>query len=185
VIPGVAFAHWRWSEEEKGVFEEIKQHINILELMVVVVAVWSNVELFMNMTVIVYVDNTSAMSWINCMHSSSSLAQPWLRLLYLLCLTFNIHITAIHIPGVDNVVADGLSRDIQEVMRSLVRQGLKLVPPMPLEYRKRIFQISSGRGGLWEQWQMIQEVLMAQGVEPLQDSVLKIISALALQKTQR
>jgi hypothetical protein len=184
VIPGVAFAHWLWSEEEKMVFEEIKQHINILELMVVVVAVWSNVELFKNKTVIVHVDNTSAMSWINCMRSNSTLAQPWLRLLYLLCLTFNIHIIAVHIPGVDNVIADGLSRDVQVVMRSLVQQGLKLVPSMPLDYRRRIFQSSSGSVGLLEQWRMIHEVLIAQGVEPLQPSVLRIISALTSRMTR-
>jgi hypothetical protein len=185
VIPGVAFAGWKWSEEERELFEKIKQHINILELMVVVVAVWSNVELFKNKTVIVYVDNTSALSWINAMRSNSPLAQPWLRLLYLLCVTFNIHIFAIHIPGVDNVIADALSRDVQEAMRSLVRQGLRRVPSMQLEYRRKIFQSSSGSVGLVEHWKMIQDILIAQGVEPLQAFVLTIISALTLSKRRR
>jgi hypothetical protein len=178
VIPGVAFSHWKWEKRERLLFEETKQHINILELMVVVVAIWANVGLFSNKTVLVQVDNTSAIAWVNAMRAKSALAQPWLQLLFLLCLSFNINVNALHIPGVDNVIADGLSRDVQVVITSLVQQGLSRVPPMPLISRLELFQKSNGRGGLVEQWQVIQEILMAQGVMPSQPFVMRIISIL-------
>jgi hypothetical protein len=184
VIPGVGYSHWTWSEEECRVFEESDQHINVLELMVVVVAVWSNVELFMNKSVKVYVDNTAALSWINALKSNTPMAKPWIRLLVLLCLVCNIHIIATHIPGVDNVVADGLSRDVQGVIRRLCQSGLQLVPPMPLDCRRKLFRKQSGPEELSRQWESIREVLMAQGAVPSNDSVLNTISILSSNRTR-
>jgi hypothetical protein len=182
VIPGAAFSHWKWERSERLLFEETKHHINILELMVVVVAIWANVERLKEKSVIVHVDNTSAMAWINAMRSNSPLAQPWLRLLFLLCITFNINVIALHIPGVLNVIADNLSRNVQVAIRSLVQQGLLRVPPMPLQFRLEIFRSSSGNGGLVELWRVIQTILMAQAVEPSQSFVLKMISTLSSRK---
>jgi hypothetical protein len=160
VVPGVGFSHWKWEKAERLVFEEMKQHINILELMVVVAAIWANVKLFKDKTVLVYVDNTSAISWINAMRANSPLAQPWLQLLFLLCLTFNINVNAVHIPGVDNIIADDLSRNVQAAIISLVQQGLLLIPPMPLQFRQELFRSGSGSGGLVERWQRIQQVFI-------------------------
>jgi hypothetical protein len=182
VIPGAAFSHWRWEKSERLLFERTKHHINILELMVVVVAIWANVGRFKNKSVIVYVDNTSAIAWINAMRSNSPLAQPWLRLLFLVCITFNINVIALHIPGVLNIIADDLSRDVQVAIRSLVQQGLSLIPPMPLQYRLELFQSSSGNGGLVELWRVILAILMAQAVEPSQSFAMKIISTLSSRK---
>jgi hypothetical protein len=179
VIPGVAYSHWKWSREECRVFEESEQHINVLELMVVVVAIWSNVKLFMNKSVRVYVDNTAALSWINALKSNTPMAKPWIRLLVLLCLVFNIHITATHIPGIDNVVADGLSRAVQDTIHRLCQSGLKLAPPMPLDCRRKLFAKQYGPEELSRQWGRIHEVLMAQGVAPSTSSVLNTISALS------
>jgi hypothetical protein len=178
VIPGIAYSHWRWSREEQEVFELSDQHINVLELMVVVVAIWANVGLFMNKSVQVYVDNTSAVSWINALKSNTPMAKPWIRLFVLLCLIFNIHARATHIPGVDNDVADGLSRDVQGVMRQLGRSGLKLVPPMPLACRKMLFMRQSGTEELSQQWARIRDVIIAQDVAPSASSVLHTISVL-------
>jgi hypothetical protein len=184
VIPGIAFSHWKWSEEERRVFEESGQHINVLELMVVVVAIWSNVGLFMNKSVKVFVDNTSAVSWINALKSNTPMAKPWIRLFVLLCLIFNIHVRATHLPGVDNDVADGLSRDVQEVMDLLSRNGLRLVPPMPLACRRKLFRRQSGTEGLSEQWARIREVVIAQDVAPSETSVLNTISILTSHRIQ-
>jgi hypothetical protein len=184
VIPGVAYSHWTWSDEERQVFEQSDQHINVLELMVVVVAIWANVGLFMNKSVMVYVDNTSAVSWINALKSNTPMAKPWIRLFVLLCLVFNIHARATHVPGVDNDVADGLSRDVQGVMRQLSQNGLRLVPPMPLDCRRLLFRRQSGTEGLSEQWASVREVLMAQDVAPSATSVLHTISILSSPKTR-
>jgi hypothetical protein len=182
-VPGVAYAHWIWSEEERVLFEETKQHINILELMVVVVAIWSNVSLFANASVTVHVDNSSAIAWINALRSSSPLTKPWISLLYLLCKTYNIHITAVHIPGVKNTIADGLSRDVQEVIRRQGRNGLLAIPPMPLEFRSLLFQMPCGADSLVERWTIVRDILMAQGSTPLDDFVLRTISRLNSQRT--
>jgi hypothetical protein len=184
VIPEVAYSHWRWSQEERRVFEESEQHINVLELMVVVVAIWANVEVFRNKSVRIFVDNTAALSWLNALKSNTPMAQPWIRLFVLLCLVFNIHARACHIPGIDNVVADGLSRDVQGVMRRLSQSGLRLAPPMPLDCRMKLFRKQSGPEGLSRQWGRIQEVLMAQDVAPSASSVLSTISTLSSGKTR-
>jgi hypothetical protein len=183
VINGVGYSYWQWTDDERVVFEEINQHINVLELMVVVVAVWSNVALFRNRSVRVFVDNTSAISWIKAMRSNSPLAKPWIRLLVLLCITFNIHLSPTHIPGVLNVIADGLSRDIQEIIQSLSRSGLRCIEPMTLDCRMQLFVRSSGSDALSAQWAKVLEVLMAQGVVPLRSSVTSIIAILASRKT--
>jgi hypothetical protein len=179
VINGVGYSHWKWTGEERGVFEEINQHINVLELMVVVVAVWSNVALFRNRSVRVFIDNTSAISWIQAMRSNSPLAKPWIRLLVLLCITFNIHLSPTHIPGVLNVIADGLSRDIQEIIQSLSRIGLRCIAPMTLDYRMKLFASSCGNDALSAQWARVLEVLMAQDVVLSNTSVTRIIAILA------
>jgi hypothetical protein len=161
------------------VFEEINQHINVLELMVVVVAVWSNVALFRNRSVRVFIDNTSAISWIKAMRSNSPLAKPWIRLLVLLCVTFNIHISPTHIPGVLNVIADGLSRDIQKIIQSLSQSGLRCIAPMTRDCQMKLFGRSSGNVALSVQWARVLEVLMAQDVVPSRSSVTRIIAILA------
>jgi hypothetical protein len=183
VIPGVAYSHWKWSDEERRVFEESNQHINVLELMVVVVAVWANVELFRNRSIQVFVDNTAAVSWINALKSNTPMAQPWIRLFVLLCLVFNIHVCATHLPGIDNDVADGLSRDVQGVMHQLCQDGLRLAPPMPLDCRRKLFGRQSGPEELSLQWARIRGVLMAQGVAPSNTSVLNTISILSSKRT--
>jgi hypothetical protein len=183
VINGVGYSYWRWSEEERVVFEEINQHINVLELMVVVVAVWSNVALFRDQSVRVFIDNTSAISWIKAMRSNSPLAKPWIRLLVLLCITFNIHLSPTHIPGVLNVIADGLSRDVQEIIQSLSRNGLQCIEPMTLDCRMRLFARKSGGEELSAQWARVHEVLMAQEVVPSRASVTSIIAILASRRT--
>jgi hypothetical protein len=184
VINGVGYSYWKWTDEEKVVFEEINQHINVLELMVVVVAVWSNVEVFRNQSVRVYIDNTSAISWIEAMRSNSPLAKPWIRLLVLLCLTFNIHLSPTHIPGVLNVIADGLSRDIQAIIRSLSQSGLQCIEPMTLSCRMKLFEKTCGNAALSVQWERILEVLMAQDVEPSRNSATRIIAILASRRTR-
>jgi hypothetical protein len=164
-------------------FEEAKLHINMLELMVVVGAIWSNVSLFANASVIVHVDNSSAIAWINALRSGSPAAKPWANLLLLLCKSYNIHITAVHIPGVDNIIADGLSRDVQEVIRRQGQDGSEDIPPMPLEFRLRLFQMPCGEDSLVDHWRTLRSILMAQGSTPLDDFVLTTISRLTSQRT--
>jgi hypothetical protein len=110
-----------WSPEEVDIFTSQPTSIHVLELfvvvvvvVVVVVAIFENTSIFCNSAVLVFVDNTSAVSWVNTLRSSYPEAQPWIYLLVLIWVSLNIHICATHIPGEENLIADGLSRNSQE-----------------------------------------------------------------------
>ena len=85
-------------------------NINVLELILIHMALerlgmeWSNVH------VICRTDNTQVMQCINKGISSNTDAMGLLRDIFWLCVCYNIHLTARHIKGVDNIIADGLSR---------------------------------------------------------------------------
>jgi hypothetical protein len=51
--------------------------------------------------------------------------QSWMRLLIATSLCFDIRIICLHIPGVDNPIADGLSRYFQETTDQLRRMSLQ------------------------------------------------------------
>jgi hypothetical protein len=119
----ISFGHWIWSLDEVVFFSKNPTHINSLELATVVIAIFDNVEKFRNSTVFVFVDNTSAVCY-KFTRSSSPEAQPWIILLVLICVCYNINICATHIAGQNNVTADGLSRNIQEVITQVSQSGL-------------------------------------------------------------
>jgi hypothetical protein len=95
VLQGISYGHWLWSEEE---------HINVL-----VLSVLANVVNLKNKCIHAQIDNTSALCWINALRAKTGRAQPWIKLLLLACVSYNIHICASHIRDVDNTVADDLS----------------------------------------------------------------------------
>jgi hypothetical protein len=100
------------------------------------------------------------------------------KLLLLTCVTYNIHICASHIRGVDNTVADDLSRDIQETINRLGQENLLCRPPLVTTVRLGLFQMTSGGVGSCEQWSQVRSVLTTQVAEPSTSSVLSAISAL-------
>jgi hypothetical protein len=101
-----------WSEEEQECFIGSEEHINVLELAVLVLAVLANVVHLKNKCIHEQIYNTSALCWINALRAKTGTAQPWIKLLLLTCVSYNIHICASHIRGVDNTVADDLSRNV-------------------------------------------------------------------------
>lgn len=167
----ISFGHWIWSLDEFIFFSKNPTHINSLELATVVIAIFENVEKFRNSTVLVFVDNTSAISWINSLRSSSPEAHPWIVLLLLICVCYNIHICATHIAGQNNVVADALSRNVQEVITQVGHSGLLRPGIMTPESRLRIFQMACGQNGSWDLWLWALNLLTAQGSIPSDTSV--------------
>ena len=68
-----------------------------------------------NITVLLCLDNTTAVSYINNLWGTVS--KELLRLaraLWMLCLERNIHLTAQHLPGRENIAADQESRSITD-----------------------------------------------------------------------
>ena len=103
----------RWTKAEMNTFQQMKTSINVLEYFTVIyyVMVWGN--LFRNQVIHVKCDNTAAVSWImrnRAKHNSA--ADSLARIFSLFCLSHNITIICTHIKGVENVLADYLSRDL-------------------------------------------------------------------------
>ena len=101
----------RWLEEEKTL------HINVLELKAILLALLSFLPISQAKHVSVMTDNTTAISYINKrggIHSEecNSVAFD----IWNLCNHNNCFITATHIPGVHNVIADTASRKFADAM---------------------------------------------------------------------
>lgn len=94
-----------WSREEK------LMHINCLELLAAMLALQTFTKERRNITVLLCLDNTTAVSYIN--NLGGTVSKELLRLaraLWMWCLKRNIHLTAQHLPGRENIVADQESR---------------------------------------------------------------------------
>jgi hypothetical protein len=166
IVSGQSFGHWLWSPEEVNIFTSHPASINVLELAAVVVAIFENASIFRNSTVSVFVDNTSAVSWVNTLRSSSPEAQPWISLLVLICVSLNIHICATHILGEKNVIADGLSRNSQDIITRVGLSGLSRPASMTVESRLKLFRNSFSTNGLQERWLLALSLLTDQELIP-------------------
>ena len=95
----------RWLGKEK------KRHINFLELRAMQFALFAFQRYISNYSVRIQCDNTTAISYINkfgvCRNSSMNHLS---RKIWLWCIDNKISLTAIHIPGIRNTIADKLSR---------------------------------------------------------------------------
>ena len=93
--------------------EESKMHINCLELLAATLAVKTFVKNLTQMSVLLRIDNTTAVAYINNMGGTVSPELVALaRSLWMWCLERNIHTTAQYLPGVQNTIADAESRTI-------------------------------------------------------------------------
>ena len=183
IIQGLSFGHWAWSDSEHQFFSAYPTHINVLELATVVMAIVENALTLSSKTVLVFVDNTNAVSWVNALRSSSPEAQPWIRLLVLTCVSFNIHTCATHIPGVDNVTADGLSRNVQEVITRVGQTGLLRPAGMTQTCRMKVFQTTYSTNGSLELWSQALNLLTDLGLTPSEPSVRNSILTLLSQRS--
>lgn len=99
-------AAWRPAWGSRGLLVNLL----LLELLPIIVAVKLWAPRLSNQSIIFWCDNLGVVEAINNQRSTSPHALRLLRHLVLCCLHFNIHFTARHIPGVENGVADALSR---------------------------------------------------------------------------
>jgi hypothetical protein len=81
-----------------------------LELMAVVACMITYAPRLTGQSILFYVDNLSDVHIINRQATRSKRLAPLLRRLYSLALQYNLSIRAVHRPGVDNTLADFLSR---------------------------------------------------------------------------
>ena len=104
---GTSSAGGAWSREDATL------HINALELKAILLAVEALTSHLTNTTLVLRTDNTTAMHCINNFGSLRSLTLDALaRQLWSWAVERNIFLKATHIPGVQNALADSLSRAV-------------------------------------------------------------------------
>lgn len=86
------------------------RNINVLELVPVWLCVKRNQHKWRDFHVLCFTDNQSVLQMINKGYSSNNECMHMLRDIFWDCAKGNIHLTARHIPGKDNCLADLLSR---------------------------------------------------------------------------
>jgi hypothetical protein len=92
--------------------EEINRHINIKELAAAVVHADKFAHLWSGSVVHLGSDNTQAVSWINRLRARPPEAMPWIKHLFWLSVKFDFELVAIHVPGIQNTIADAVSRNL-------------------------------------------------------------------------
>ena len=85
-------------------------HINFKEAFAIFLAARRWAPLWANHHVIVKCDNQAAVAMINKGTTANPIVMTWLRDLFWMSAIHNFRITAVYIPGVDNVRADRISR---------------------------------------------------------------------------
>ena len=94
-----------WTEAEDDI------HINVKEMIAILYALRSLVDIFKNQHVRVLCDNTTAVQTINKMGTTKSKAcNDMVKGIWEFCIKHNIFITCTHIPGKENIIADQESR---------------------------------------------------------------------------
>lgn len=95
----------RWSEME------CKQHINVLELKAAFFALKAFCHKFKNKHIQIFIDNTTAVAYVNNMGGSHSMiCDDIAKEIWLWCIERDIWLSAVHLPGSVNVEADKASR---------------------------------------------------------------------------
>jgi hypothetical protein len=103
----------RWTKEEFTAFSKMGISINTLEYFAVVYTVIQMGSLVHNKIIHSECDNTTAVAWLLKSRSKGNRASDAIaRIFTLYCMKCNIVILSTHLPGVVNVRADWLSRDL-------------------------------------------------------------------------
>jgi hypothetical protein len=140
------FGHIRWSKEERTIFNAIateETDINILEFITAVLAIITEKEYLYGRSIRIRVDNTAAVSWLNKLNAKHINGQLWVAVLVSILLDYNITFICDHISGITNLIADGLSRFLQEFNQELTQLGYRCMKMPGQAYRKAIWKGSS------------------------------------------
>lgn len=129
-----AFFQGRWSAgpwPQSWVQEGFTKNLVLLELFPVVLAVELWGASFRDLKVRFHGDNMGVVQVINRVTASSPPVIRLLQHLVLRCLQLNVFIHAVHLPGVENVIADALSRFQWDRFRELAPEAEQQGVPCP------------------------------------------------------
>ena len=108
------------------------QNIFFLDLIPVFLALFIWADTLSNKMVILRVDNEALVHTINSQTSKDSQVMFIIRELVLLCLCRNIQVKAVHIKGVENKLADALSRFRFDEFFDLFPDAIERPVPIPV-----------------------------------------------------
>ena len=115
----------QWSESFKGL------HITVKELAPIVLAAMIWGQYWKGKTVRARCDNAAVVAIVNAGTSKSPHAMNLVRCLSFLAATFDFRVSAVHLSGIDNVLADALSRNNLPLFLSLHPQANQEAAPIP------------------------------------------------------
>ena len=120
-ICGESWISQAWPE---GFIAKYKPSIEYLELYAVAVAVLSWIHLFKNRRIILFCDNKSVVDMVNLTTTSCKNCMVLIRVIVLKGLIENVRIFARHVKGVNNGLADSLSREkFLEFNNQCIKEG--------------------------------------------------------------
>ena len=138
----------RWTRREMETFHLMKISINVLEYFMVIYHVMLHGEAYRGSVIHIECDNTSAIAWImKNKTKNNTTADALARIFSLFCLTYNITIICIHIKGIDNIIADFRSRDLQLAPQDVDEElpnRMDTVPVCLLDNVQRVGEASRG-----------------------------------------
>nr|XP_034965330.1 uncharacterized protein LOC118082278 isoform X1 [Zootoca vivipara] len=118
-----------WPPEWRG--KPLIRDLTFLEFFPIVVAVHLWADEFKNRRVCFWTDNQAVVNVLSRQSSRSPRVSALLRAFVLLCLQLNIYFSAKFVPGVDNDIADALSRFQMDRFRSLAPEAQQLPEAFP------------------------------------------------------
>ena len=117
----------KWSATEQ------ESHINILELQACQLTLHTFCKNVKNLHVRIYMDNTTSCSYINKLGGKTSELDSLAREIWFWCLDRHIHLSAAHVPGIDNHEAGEESRadndDTEWSLREEVFKSIHVMHP--------------------------------------------------------
>ena len=108
--------HWSYSEQDS--------HINILELKAAYLALQSFCTVRENIHINLQMDNMVAVSYINNMGGRKVELNSLCKQIWEWCIKRDILLTATHLPGVENVQADRLSRKLNDDLEWMLNSSI-------------------------------------------------------------
>ena len=133
------WAQMRWPDSWSN--QEFMPDLSFLELVPVIMALFIWVSEFKNKTLLMKIDNQALVTIINKRTSQSKYVMQLLRPLVLLTMCNNVQFKAVHLSGVNNELADSLSRFQMVRFRKLAPAASSTPADIAVEFWAIISQV--------------------------------------------
>ena len=119
---GISDSNWFILQWKAKFIRKHKPSINYLELYAVTIGIFNWIHKYKNKRIILFCDNMSVVQMINNNSSKCKNCMTLIRFIVLKEMTFNVKISAKHVPGIQNNFSDLLSRMRYDQFRKLARK---------------------------------------------------------------